>query len=223
MNPYKNNLTRIIRDILHILDNNITAIGFVSPSHFIPQMTVIIKILHALGRRPVVVYNSNGYDKVEELKKLEGLVDVYLPDFKYMDEALARRYSDGPNYPDIAKNAIREMYRQKGSTLIVNDQGIAESGLIIRHLVLPGHVENSLKVMDAIASELSPSIHISLMSQYHPNFRVYDDPILGRRLNYSEYKMVVDRMESLGLNRGWIQEMDSAGFYRPDFNNERPF
>ncbi|MDY6912431.1 MAG: radical SAM protein, partial [Chloroflexota bacterium] len=127
--------------------------------------------MHALevrGRMPVYVFNTNAYDKKETIKLLEGKIDVYLPDLKYMDAHLAGRYSDTPDYPQIASQAIREMFRQKGSSISLGDDGSIESGLIIRHLVLPGQIENSKKCLRFIAEELSPSVHISLMSQYYP-------------------------------------------------------
>jgi putative pyruvate formate lyase activating enzyme len=222
-NGYHYTLRSIINDILSVLDRGIPALGFVSPTHQLYQMNVIINILHALGRKPVIVYNSNGYDKVEELRKLEGIVDVYLPDFKYMDTRLGKLYSDVNNYPEVALEAIREMYRQKGSTVVYRRDGIAESGLIIRHLVLPGHVENSTGVLECIARELSPSVTISLMSQYYPTYRVKDHPVLGRRIALEEYSQVVRRMESLGFYKGWIQDMESASLFEPDFEKGDPF
>jgi putative pyruvate formate lyase activating enzyme len=219
----QNDLRAVINDIISILDQGIPSLGFVSPTHQIPQMRVIIEILHALGRRPVIVYNSNGYDKVGELQKLEGIVDVYLPDFKYMDALLGKIYSDVPDYPEVALSAIREMYRQKGSTVIYGEDGSAGSGLIIRHLVLPGYPENSIRVLDCIARELSPAMSISLMSQYYPVYPVKDHPALGRRITSGEYSQVVDRMESLGFYKGWIQDLESASMYEPDFEKNNPF
>ena len=118
-------------------------------------MKVIINIIQSLGYKPVWVYNTNGYDKPETLRTLEGIIDVYLPDFKYMDSGLARKYSGAGDYPEIAAKALREMYRQKGAALIVDDNHAAESGIIVRHLVLPGHVSNSLHVLKFLSEELS--------------------------------------------------------------------
>ena len=130
-------LDKVISRITAILDLGINRVGFVSPSHFIPQMKVIINIIQSLGYKPVWVYNTNGYDKPETLRTLEGIIDVYLPDFKYRDSGLARKYSGAGDYPEIAAKALREMYRQKGAALIVDDNHAAESGIIVRHLVLP--------------------------------------------------------------------------------------
>jgi putative pyruvate formate lyase activating enzyme len=216
-------LENVIREITDILDRGINRIGFVSPSHFIPQVKIIIDILKSLGYHPVKVYNTNGYDKPETIKSLEGIIDVYLPDFKYMDTILSKEYSDAADYPDVASLAIKEMYRQKGSVLHLSENETAESGIIIRHLVLPGHVENSLKVLQFIAQELSPKLHISLMSQYNPTAGVSHHPFLKRPLKEDEYQMVVKEMENLGFSNGWIQELESTHNYQPDFRRQHPF
>jgi putative pyruvate formate lyase activating enzyme len=220
---YKLQLGEILDKIIEILDTGIESLGFVSPSHFIPQVKIIITALNQIGRKPIIVFNTNGYDNVSTIRQLEGLVDVYLPDFKYMDDHLSELYSSAPAYSFYASTAILEMYRQKGSTLITNDNGYAESGLIIRHLVLPGHVENSLSVLRFIANEISINVHISLMSQYYPNEFVRDHPQLGRVLSEDEYSKVTREMEKLGFTKGWIQELHSADFYKPDFSNSHPF
>jgi putative pyruvate formate lyase activating enzyme len=222
-NSTEMSLEIVIGKITDILDRGINMIGFVSPSHFIPQVKIIINILNSLGYHPVKVYNTNGYDKPETIKSLEGIIDVYLPDFKYMDPLLSIEYSDAADYPDVASLAIREMYRQKGSVLHLSENETAESGIIIRHLVLPGHVENSLKVLQFIAQELSPKLHISLMSQYNPVPGVSYHPILRKPLNKREYDVVVDEMNNLGFSYGWIQKLDSRDNYQPDFLRKHPF
>lgn len=213
----------VILQITKILDTGINILGFVSPSHFVPQMLEITNELNIRNYKPTIVYNSNGYDDVEMLKKLENSVDVYLPDFKYIDSKISKKYSLAENYPEIAKSAIKEMYRQKGSTVIVNDNGYAESGLIIRHLVLPDNVENSKKIMEFIAEEISVKVHISLMSQYYPteNCQKYNN--LNRTLYVEEYQQVVSEMQNLGLYNGYIQELESSSNYKPDFNKKHPF
>jgi putative pyruvate formate lyase activating enzyme len=220
---YKMQLREIVDRIIEILDTGIESLGFVSPSHFIPQVKIIIAALDQIGRKPNIVFNTNGYDNVSTIRQLEGMVDVYLPDFKYMDNHLSELYSSAPKYSFYASKAILEMYRQKGSTLITNDNGYAASGLIIRHLVLPGYVENSLSVLRFIANEISTNVHISLMSQYYPNEFVRDHPQLGRVLSEDEYSNVTREMEKLGFTKGWIQELHSADFYNPDFSNSHPF
>jgi putative pyruvate formate lyase activating enzyme len=160
---------------------------------------------------------------VESVRGLEDYIDIYLPDFKYSDRELGRKYSDVRDYPEVALAALKEMHRQKGAALPVNEQGYALKGMIIRHLVLPGHPENSVNVLRTIAKELSNDLHISLMSQYYPTYMVMNDEFLGRTLKNREYQRVVDELEELGFENGWVQELSSHESYRPDFNAEKPF
>lgn len=218
------NLTTIISEICLILDQGIKLVGFVSAGHFIPQMKVIIKALNSKNYFPKIVYNSNAYDRVEELLQMENIVDVYLPDLKYADNNLAKRYSDAENYPSVAFNAIKEMYRQKGSSLIQDEDGLAESGLLIRHLVLPGQIENSQSVLKWIANELSINVSVSLMAQYFPTSLVKHDSKLGRCITEKEFNEVVNSFYDNGLHKGFIQELDSPSNYKPDFSgNQHPF
>jgi putative pyruvate formate lyase activating enzyme len=216
-------LPEVIARITTILDKGIRRVGFVSPSHFIPQMKVIINIIQSLGYKPVWVYNTNGYDKAETLRTLEGIIDVYLPDFKYINPELAWRFSGARDYPEHASKALREMYRQKGSSLITGEDPEASSGIIVRHLVLPGQVPNSLGVLQFLAEEISPRIHVSLMAQYYPTELVAKHPQLGRGVTEYEYRQVTGEMEKLGMFNGWIQEFESRDFYRPDFDHPHPF
>ena len=216
-------LESVLNKIVRILSEGITAVGFVSPSHVVPQVKAIIKGLNSRGYKPITVYNTNGYDKLETIRSLSGLIDVYLPDYKYVTRAIAAEYSNAPDYPETALKAIKEMYYQKGSTLATDNDGRAENGLLIRHLVLPGHSEESKNVLRSIAEELSPGVHLSLMSQYQPTAQVLRHPILNRPLYKVEYEDVVKTMESLGFRNGWVQDMDSNLNYRPDFRKENPF
>jgi putative pyruvate formate lyase activating enzyme len=216
-------LDEVIGKIIKVLEHTENIVGFVSPSHFIPQMIAIIEALHKAGKHPVIVYNSNGYDKADSLKMLEGLIDVYLPDFKYMDAVLAMEYSHAKDYPEAAAAALKEMYRQKGSTLIINNDGIAESGIIIRHLILPGAADQSIRVLNYIAEELSINLHISLMSQYYPTALVASFNKLNRTISPAEYDKVVNAFHEIGFSRGWVQEMESHAAFRPNFSNEQPF
>jgi putative pyruvate formate lyase activating enzyme len=216
-------LEEVIEEAVECLDLGCHAVGFVSPSHYIPHVRIIIEELRKLSRNPVFVYNTNAYDKVDELKRLEGLVDVYLPDFKYFDAIISKEYSGAVNYPEVAKAALKEMYRQKGSVLMLDDLGQAEWGMIIRHLVLPGQVQNSIDVLRWIADELSTSVAVSVMSQYYPTPAVINHPELGRVITAEEFKVVTDEMVRLGFYKGWVQEMESPELYRPDFSMENPF
>jgi putative pyruvate formate lyase activating enzyme len=140
-----------------------------------------------------------------------------------MDPDLAGSLSGAVNYPSVAAAAIKEMYRQKGPALHLSDENTATSGIIIRHLVLPSRVDNSVKVLRYIAEEISPGMHISLMSQYYPTARVAHHSFLHRELYSEEYKKVVDEMEQIGLDYGWTQSIESTGDYRPDFKRRHPF
>jgi putative pyruvate formate lyase activating enzyme len=221
--PPELTLEEVTQSIIRILDQGISAVGFVTPSHVVPQVREIISELRRQGRDPVFVYNTNAYEKVQTIRDLESYINVFLPDFKYMDAALALRLSDAPDYPEIALASIREMYHLKSSSLIINEEGQAESGLIIRHLVIPGQVDNSRAVLRAIAQEISTGVCISLMSQYHPNKYVKNIEDLNRSLYAEEYCRVVEEAERLGFRKGYFQEVESSMHYNPDFSKEQPF
>ena len=218
-----NDLDTILDKIQEILSTGINAVGFVSPSHVVPQVKAIISGLHSRGLNPVTVYNTSSYDKAETLRKISGLIDVYLPDFKYVTPSLSQEYSESFDYPGVAIKALKEMYYQKGSVLRIDNGGRAESGMLIRHLVMPGHVEESIRVLEMIAGELSPGVNVSLMSQYHPTYQVRNHPLLSRSLRREEYQIVVDAMQKMGFRNGWIQDMDSFKTYLPDFRKDHPF
>ncbi|HEX3008753.1 MAG TPA: radical SAM protein [Bacteroidales bacterium] len=213
----------VIQKIKETLLHTENVVGFVSPSHFVPHVKAIINALRSDGLNPVFVYNTNGYDSVDSLKSLEGYIDVYLPDLKYADADLSLAFSQARNYPDVAGEALKEMFRQKGSTLKVDDNGIAVSGMIIRHLVLPDAIENSTGVLRFIAEELSERVHISLMSQYFPTPRVRQIPQLNRLITIEEYDQVTEAFYDLGFFRGWLQEPDSHQQFRPSFENDQAF
>jgi putative pyruvate formate lyase activating enzyme len=214
---------QVLAEVIECIEAGCKGVGFVSPSHFIPQCKIIVTALNDLGYFPVVVYNTNGYDTVESLEGLENYVDVYLPDFKYTDSMLSKKHSQAANYPEIAQRALKEMYRQKGSSLLTDKENIAERGIIIRHLVLPGYVENSLRALDFIAEEISLSVHISIMSQYHPAHKAKYLPPINRTLYYEEYQRVLEHFDKLGFRNGFIQSLESNENYRPDFHKKHPF
>jgi putative pyruvate formate lyase activating enzyme len=216
-------LSEILERIIAILLTGVKSVGFVSPSHMVPQVKLIINGLNSRGFNPIIVYNTNSYEKVETLKSLSGLIDVYLPDFKYVTSKVAEDLSDASDYPSVAIKALKEMYYQKGSGLRTDEDGNAESGMLIRHLVLPGYAEESRNALRTISEELSPGVHLSLMSQYHPTDYVKTHPRLKRVLYENEYKTVVEEMEKLGFRNGWVQGMDSYKSYLPDFSRKNPF
>lgn len=224
INDFVYSIEKVVENIIKIFTkHNINSLGFVTPNHYQPYVIEIIKMLREKGFNPVTIYNTNAYEKVEKIKELESYISVYLPDFKYYDNNLALSLSDVSDYFEVASKAIKEMYRQKGATLIINEEGICESGLIIRHLVIPNNIDNSLNVLEWIAYELSPNVSVSLMSQYYPIKNFSDHKFLNNKLSQSEYAKVVDKMEALYLYNGWIQELESAENYIPDFENDNPF
>jgi len=216
-------INEIINNIIEILKTGINILGFVSPSHNAPQVKEIIVALRNRGFNPVCVWNSNGFDKVETLKSLESFIDVYLPDFKYVNNKDAKEFSDANNYPEVALKAIKEMCFQKGTKLYLDKNNIVERGVIIRHLVLPKKADESIKLLKLIADEIGTKTTISLMSQYYPTENVKNHKLLKKKLLNNDYKKVVEAMNDLGFNNGWIQQPDSSLNYIPDFNREEPF
>ena len=198
-------------------------LGLVTAAHYADHIPALLEAVRRRGFTPTVVYNSSDYESVETLRSLEGQVDVYLPDFKYMDSALAKAYSHAEDYPAVAQAAIREMRRQVGGGLKVDADGRAYRGLIVRHLVLPGAVDNSLRCLDWLADEFPFGLHLSLMAQYFPPRPGLPSP-LDRCVTSEEYGAVVAHAEALGLTDGWIQELEARDNYRPDFDNaDNPF
>ncbi len=219
---WSKSIDEVVDEIVSILKTGVKILGFVSPSHQIKQMLEIIEVTKQRGFKPIIVYNSNGYDSVSTLKMLDEIVDVYLPDFKYFSNELARKYSGVDDYLEVATSVLVEMYRQKGSVLLLDDDGLIESGVIVRHLVLPGHFEDSIKVLEHVANEVSPFLHISLMSQYYPTSNVNGHRFLAMEVSSEEYYMVVAKIEEIGF-KGWIQEVESSKNYQPDFDRKKPF
>jgi putative pyruvate formate lyase activating enzyme len=219
---WKMSVEEAVRRISTILDQGVHYLGFVSPTHYIPHMLAIIEKVKA-HYSPIIVYNSNGYERVEILRALENHVDIFLPDFKYADNQLSLKYSATPDYFPVALQAIAEMYRRKGSMIYFDEQGLALKGMIVRHLVLPGFLENSIKVLETLAYEISQNIYLSLMSQYNPMENMGLTPPLDRCLTTAEYHTIVDKMQQLGFKNGWIQELDSSHHYSPDFCQPHPF
>lgn len=202
-----------LREIFEeLIDQGAQSIDLVTPTHFLPS------ILPALTPKlPVpVVYNCGGYERVETLRELEGLIDIYLPDFKYADNALAARLSAAPDYFEVAAAAVREMYRQTGAAVFDEDQ--LKRGVLIRHLVLPGYLNNTLAVLEWIAENLPrDDVLVSLMSQYVPMGEL--PPPLDRRLTRDEYDGALSWMSLCGLKRGYTQDFSSATTeYLPEFN-----
>lgn len=214
---------QIVEATAQSLQQTENIVGLVSATQYSDLVAPIVEGLHSRGLYPTVVYNTNGYERVEVLQQIAPYVDIYLPDFKYSDADLARRYSNAADYPDVAALAIKEMYNQKGSSLPTDDDGIAFRGLIVRHLVLPGQVDNSIRCLEWLADNLSTNIYISLMAQYFPPDGIALPDQLGRRLTDDEYRRVTDAFYDLGFHRGWVQELEAADNYNPHFGKETFF
>ncbi len=175
-------------------------LNLVTPSHVVFQIVEALEIAKAEGFRLPVVYNTSAYDSVATLRALEGLVDIYMPDFKYADERVAMKYSGIRGYPQVAQKAIREMHRQVGD-LVIQD-GVAVRGLLVRHLVLPEGLAGSREVIDFLVEEISIHTYLNLMDQYHPMYRAWEYPELSRRITRQEYWDVVEYARERGIYRG---------------------
>jgi putative pyruvate formate lyase activating enzyme len=226
----KNEVTheRLAEMMLELQDRRCHNIGFVSPTHFVPQMARAILIAAENGLRLPIVYNTNAYDSVEVLKLLDGVVDIYLPDLKYADSAAGFQYSKVRDYATHARAAIKEMYRQMGEQLVFGDDGLLKRGLLIRLLVLPNDIAEIEKSLQWIRDELSPKTAISLMAQYYATNKAATDEryiLLSRRISEGEWFEAVSLLEDLGIEEGFMQEYESAShYYRPDFkDNDKPF
>lgn len=226
----KNEVTheRLAEMMLELQDRGCHNIGFVSPTHFAPQMARSIYIAAQQGLKIPIVYNTNAYDSVEVLKLLEGIVDIYLPDLKYADSDAGFQYSKVRDYAVHARNAIKEMHRQMGNELVFNDNGILQSGLLIRLLVLPNDIADLEANLRWIRDELGPKTAISLMAQYYATNKAATDEryiLLSRRISEGEWFEAVSLLEDLGMEEGFMQEYESASFYyRPNFDDaEKPF
>ncbi|MEO0101766.1 MAG: radical SAM protein [candidate division WOR-3 bacterium] len=177
-------------------------INLVSPTHIVPQFLEALELAVKEGLKIPIVYNSGGYDKVETLKLLEGIIDIYMPDAKYADDENSKKYSNAPNYFAINKLALKEMHRQVGD-LICDERGIAQRGLIIRHLVLPNRIAGSFRVLEFIAREISKDTYVNIMAQYRPCYHACRYLELSRRITDEEFKEVIEYAKSLGLHRGF--------------------
>ena len=211
---------RLADIFLELQQQKANNINLVTAGHFLPQVAEAIEISRNRGLQIPVVYNSSGYEKPEMLKLLEGLVDIYLPDFKYMGPELAEKYSYAGDYPEVAKEALKEMVRQTG-TPEFDRRGIMKKGVIVRHLLLPGHVKDSKRVLEYLLSTYGKEIYISLMNQYTPMPAMKDDPRLFRKVTDREYQRLIDYGLQLGLENGFIQEGETAKeSFIPEFNGE---
>jgi len=193
-------------------------INWVSPSHVVPQAVEALEIAAEQGLSIPIVYNSNGYDSVETLRLLDGIVDIYMPDLKYASNKNANDLSAALGYVENSRAAIGEMWRQTGP-LEFDGEGVAERGLLVRHLVLPGDLARTREVLAFLARLPGGPPALSLMAQYHPSFKAVDHPLLNRPLEAAEYEDALSALEELKIESGYVQQLDSSSAFLPDFHH----
>lgn len=216
----KISIERLADVFIELQNQKANNINLVTPSHYVPQIIDAIDIARKLGLRIPIVYNSSGYEKVETLKLLKGYIDIYLPDLKYMDNTPATKYSNCRDYFAYASKAIMEMVSQVGEPSF-DERGIMTKGVIVRHLTLPGYLEDSKNIIKYLYETYGDSIYISIMNQYTPLSAVEKYPELNRRITEEEYEELVDYALELGVENGFIQEGETASeSFIPEFNEE---
>lgn len=193
---------KLARMMLELQADGCHNINFVTSEHVVPQIVEALPLAIERGLRLPIVYNTSAYDSMESLELMDGIVDIYMPDFKYWDSEMARKYSKAPDYPDVARRTIKEMYRQVGD-LVMDEHGLAKRGLLIRHLVMPGDIAGAREVMRWIARELSPTTYVNVMAQYYPAGKVSRKEYaeINRRLLPCEFDRALDEARRAGLDR----------------------
>ena len=186
-------------------EKGVNNINLVTPTMYAYHIIEAIKIARKNGLNLPIIYNTNGYEKVETIKALDGYIDVYLPDLKYYSDILSKKYSNVDKYFEIATKAIKEMYKQVGQATF-NEEGIIQKGVIIRHLVLPNHLQNTKHILKWIKENLG-DIYVSIMAQYFPTYKAKGDSLIGRKLTKKEYKEIENFLYTLDLKNGYIQEL----------------
>lgn len=199
-------------------EKGVNNINLVTPTMYAYQIIEAIKMAKKDGLKIPVVYNTNGYENIETIKALEGYIDIYLPDLKYYANTLAKKYSRVDNYFEIATQAIQEMHKQVGQAQF-DENGIMKKGIIIRHLVLPNHIQNSKHVLKWIKDNMPEDTYVSVMAQYFPTYKAKEDNLINRKLSQKEYKEIENYLYTLDLKNGYIQELGKhEEEYVPDFN-----
>jgi putative pyruvate formate lyase activating enzyme len=213
-------LAELAAIMLRLQEQGCHNINLVSPTHFLPQIMKAVKASAAQGLTLPLVYNTNGYERVEVLKLLDGIIDIYLPDAKYGDDSSAQNFSNAPHYTSYNLSALKEMFRQVG-LLKTDDRGIAERGIIIRHLVLPHDLAKTEQVLMMIREHLGKTVHISLMGQYFPTYQAFERVQLNRKITREEYQQCITLLEKYGFENGWFQNPDDIQeTFVPDFTRK---
>jgi putative pyruvate formate lyase activating enzyme len=201
------------------------SIGLVSPTHLVPQIVRSLVLAVDAGLNLPLIYNTNAYDSVDVLKLLDGIIDIYLPDLKYSSDEAGWLYSKVPRYVEVSRAAVREMHRQVGSHLVVDEDGLVRRGLIIRHLILPNGLAGSEETLRWIRESFGSDVTLSIMSQYYPTHKAVHTELLNRKIYAGEYERVLNILDRLGIENGWAQDWEQASeYYRPEFENRsEPF
>ena len=207
-------IDKLAKMMLYLEKTGCHNINLVSPAHFIVQILLALEIAIEEGLSIPIVYNTSGYDLPETIKLLDGIIDIYLPDMRYSDDSMAKKYSDADDYVEYNRRSVSQMQNQVGD-LVLNDYGIAVKGLIIRLLALPAGISGLSETLKFIKNDISKNAYLSIMSQYYPTFKAYNYKDLSHGVSGDEYKNIVDAARDLGLNNGWIQE--SPGDSDPKF------
>ncbi len=216
-------IERLSEIFLELQEQGANNINLVTPGHFVPQIIGALDSAKKQGMHLPVVYNTSSYESLNTIKMLDGLVDIYLPDFKYMDEALALKYSHAKDYPQVAKQVIHEMVRQTGLPEFFDDEeeGLMRKGTIVRHLTLPGCMEDSKRIIRYLYETYKDAIYISIMNQFTPLSHLKNYPELNRKITEEEYEELVDYAIELGVENGFIQEGETAEeSFIPAFDGE---
>jgi putative pyruvate formate lyase activating enzyme len=190
------------RAMLRLQEMGCHNINFVTPTHYAPQIVESLLEAIRMGLQLPIVYNCSGYESIEVIQLLEGVIDIYMPDAKYMDEGYSKRFSNAPDYPEVLRKVLKEMHHQVGD-LNINSTGIAERGLLIRHLVMPQGVASSEVILKFIAEEISVHSYVNIMDQYRPEYRSNDYPEISRRITHKEYMEAVQVAKRFHLYRGF--------------------
>jgi putative pyruvate formate lyase activating enzyme len=194
--------SEMARAMLRLQEMDCHNINFVTPTHYVPQIVESLLEAIRMGLQLPIVYNCSGYESIEVIQLLEGVIDIYMPDAKYMEEEYSKRFSNAPDYPDVLRKVLKEMHRQVGD-LTINSKGIAERGLLIRHLVMPQGVASSEAILKFIAEEISVHSYVNIMDQYRPEYRSHDYPEISRRVTHEEYTEAIQIAKRLHLYRGF--------------------
>lgn len=213
-------IERLSEIFLELQNKGAHNINLVTPTHYVPQIIEALDIAKSKGLSVPILYNTNGYDTIETIKSLDGYIDVYLPDFKYFNDKYALKYSKVSNYKANEIPVLKEMFKQVGKPKF-NSNGIIEKGIIIRHLMLPGLLFDSKKILDTIYSTFGDDVYISIMNQYIPMHNACNYPEINKPLNQKHYDSLIDYAASIGIINGFVQEEGTnSKNYVPSFNNE---